>query len=728
MNRREWVKQSLILPSLPLQNYALGKDQNAQNGYLSNVAGTESKWGNSQVQLRVQGSSESLWTFQAGSKTVAIRPPSFLIDGKARTAILISPKAIGPPQDLGNAIYEQRFSGQFADESGLSLELVFRFAHESPVVRFRYILHAQSEAKLTGDGAQLRYGQVSFADMTRRVEIQLSAFNDMLHSYTVAELPIGQRAFEDESGLIGPILAGADERNRAFLLAYEHGAQVPDAFLEFKLTADGCVALDARKANYLAGQAADGFSTVWMQAAGSDRGLDELATQYRRFILRGLSVGGETRRPYIFYNTWNFQERNKWFNGKPYLASMTSERLLSEIDTAHRMGIDVFVIDTGWYEKTGDWKVSHSRFPNALTDIKNRLDQYGMKLGLWFDPTAAAKSSAMLAANRQCVRTRNGVEGAPHPIWETEESYPMCLVSPYSDAFADTLIRVARETGARYFKWDAIAQYGCDSAHHWHGGGGNTQAERWNSYAFQLPHQMAPVAEKVAAAVRDIIIDFDITESERAVGLSFLSAGKFFLINNGPYLFNYDLPLDREHQNWNLFFYPGPARTWICRSPLTYDKWIPSILFLTHYFPDDPESSQLINVGSLILGQNGIWGDLPAVSAAGVERIGNILQRYKRVRDDITASDPIVTGAVGSSPEIHEKISTQTGKGAVVLFATAKGKFRYVTSHRSDRNFWAAGKVAVHYDRKGRAVLETDFTSPGAAIVFFGTEENPPKS
>src|SRR3954454_24351038 len=93
----------------------------------------------------------------------------------------------------------------------------------------------------------------------------------------------------------------------------------------------------------------------------------------------------------------------------------------------------------------------------------------------------------------------------------------------------------------------------------------------------------------------------------------------------------------RKSRTGIYFFYPGPARTWICRSPLTYDRWLPSILLLTHYFPDDPASSQMVNVASLILGQNGIWGDLPKVSEAGIAGIAEIIRRYKEVRDDITA-------------------------------------------------------------------------------------------
>ncbi len=107
----------------------------------------------------------------------------------------------------------------------------------------------------------------------------------------------------------------------------------------------------------------------------------------------------ESRKPYIFYNTWNFQERNKLWNDKPYLESMNEDRMLKEIDVAHRMGVDVFVLDSGWYEKTGDWTVSSERFPNGLKTVKARLDSYGMKLGLWIGPTIGGSIQPGRCAN-----------------------------------------------------------------------------------------------------------------------------------------------------------------------------------------------------------------------------------------------------------------------------------------------------------------------------------------
>jgi alpha-galactosidase len=72
---------------------------------------------------------------------------------------------------------------------------------------------------------------------------------------------------------------------------------------------------------------------------------------YRRFFLEEVCINPQSRKPYIFYNTWNHQERLKYFRGQPPYSEMNAERMLAEIDVAHRLGVDVFVIDTGWYRE-----------------------------------------------------------------------------------------------------------------------------------------------------------------------------------------------------------------------------------------------------------------------------------------------------------------------------------------------------------------------------------------
>jgi alpha-galactosidase len=131
---------------------------------------------------------------------------------------------------------------------------------------------------------------------------------------------------------------------------------------------------------------------------------------------------------------------------------------------------------------------------------------------------------------------------------------------------------------------------------------------------------------------------------------------------------------------------------------------------------------QEVSVASLILGQNGIWGDLLNVSDPGVNFIGGTLAKYKRVRDDITESDPVVTGIVSGSPEIHEKISATNGHGAVVIFATVRGTYEYVTHHKTAEEHWSTEGVNVSQDKSGRAVIVASFDKPGAKIVFFGVQ------
>ena len=682
---------------------------------------------NDQVWIALSSAQRGdLWEYGAvHSRSVhRFAPPIFEINGKLIPGNVRHFSPSGLPTQLSNEVTEYDFEGALAQAPHLTLGIQFQVNEKTPVIRFRYTLKGDEQYMLTAVSGRekLTYLQTSLSELPDAVEVSLSTFVQLTHSYTLSEKMIGDKDFEDSTTLMGPILAASDG-HRSFLLAYEHGSPVPDEYIQFQLGAGRSVSLAAVKGNYIPDQpinADNGYRTVWMDTADVQGDMNRLASAFRTFVLTYMTQNTGSRRPYIFYNTWNFQERNKWWNGKSYLDSMNEDHILKEIDVAHRIGIEVFVLDTGWYEKTGDWNVNLERFPDGLASVKAKLDGYGMKLGLWIGPLEAAASSKAVRQHPDWRISRDGMVEAPHEVWGTEGSYWMCIESGYADALADELIRVAKETGARYFKWDGISQYGCNDPHHNHGNENNSAQERSDLYSFQIIRYMDRIADKVAAAVPGTIVDFDITEAGRPVGLAFLSSGKYFLMNNGPYYQSYDLSIDASKTNSNLFFNQGQARTWIARSPLTYDKWIPSVLFLTHYFPDDPRQWQEQSVASLILGQNGIWGDLLSVSDSGVDYIGGILGKYKQVRDDITQSDPVVTGVISGSPEIHEKIFAATGRGAVVIFATEPGTYRYVTAHKTTAEFWATDGIKITFDSSGRASIEANFKKPGAKIVFFG--------
>ena len=667
------------------------------------------------------GGENTLMTYTCGDASRSLCGPVFEVDGEALLPRFSSVKLVSETS-LNHAVTEYALDAAYADRPSLTLRVLLRVADSSPILKFKYLLMGDGRARLTKkEGEKLDYTALRVAAGETLTEVRFSEFNELLHSFCMNEVPVEESFYANRTAVMGPLLTGSDG-TVSYLLAYEHGSQYPDAFIQFRFTEEREVILSARKGNYLTGVVAVEcpLETIWMDFGMVHGDGDALAAAFREFQLKYVTLNQESRKPYIFYNTWCFQERNCFWNHKNYLADMNEERMMAEIDVAHEMGVDVFVIDTGWYEKTGDWLVNRARFADGMKAVKAKLDSYGMKLGLWIGPPQAAVTSKALAENPACKMTWNGSTGNPFPVWLTEESYNMCLVSDYWKALADTLINLSKELGVSYFKWDAVGQYGCNDPHHHHGTDENTPEERADAYAFRLGIYMQKIVDRICVACPDVIVDFDITEGYRSVGLGFLSVGKYFLINNGPYYQNYNIPFDRNTVWSNIFVHAGPARPWICRTPLTFDKWIPSVLFLTHYLPDDPIGSQDINLASLILGQNGIWGDLPAVSPEGRARFGEILSYYKQVRDDVTAEAAIKSGMTGSAFECYEKIHSETGRGVICVFATVQDTFRYVTKKKTAPTFRASMPVTVTPLADGTASVEIQFHGEGAAMIFFG--------
>ena len=331
-------------------------------------------------------------------ENTAFMQPVYNVDGKDLCDFVYE-ASLGQ-RTLKNGGEEETVRYRSASKKDIALELTMRSFPGSAIVRWRYALVSDGAHKLTKPAGRDRLQYFTLPmPCGACTEIHLSEFDSIAHTFAPTYVPVDRSDIEVGTDVMGPILLFEGQESSC-LFAYEHGSETPDRYLQFVL--NGQLTVEAVKGNYWHNKPLVREVSVWFEY-GCAATRAELLKHYRTFFLKYICENPASRTPYIFYNTWNGQERNKYFNGRPYLETLNLEHTLKEIDIAYRMGIEVFVIDTGWYNKTGDWIVDDVRFPDHLKQIKAKLDGYGMKLGLWFNPIVAAKSTAIFREHPEYV-------------------------------------------------------------------------------------------------------------------------------------------------------------------------------------------------------------------------------------------------------------------------------------------------------------------------------------
>jgi alpha-galactosidase len=141
--------------------------------------------------------------------------------------------------------------------------------------------------------------------------------------------------------------------------------------------------------------------------------------------------------------------------------------------------------------------------------------------------------------------------------------------------------------------------------------------------------------------------------------------------------------------------------------------------------PDAPLSSQENNLASLVLGGNGLWGDLPGLSIEDLAFWHTHLSDYKRVAQGVTRAYPRQQGFTGSSPEVYEKVDPETSSGIVVFFSVTPGETKYCTQPLDpDQLETVKGADRWSLKEDGRIELVVKLDKDGAKVVFiFGKEQ-----
>lgn len=145
----------------------------------------------------------------------------------------------------------------------------------------------------------------------------------------------------------------------------------------------------------------------------SAQGFGGLSRRYHRCIRKHLCRGKYSRqsRP-VLINSWEAAYFD--FNGE------TIYRLARE---AAELGIDMVVMDDGWFGKRddddsglGDWQVNEEKLGCTLGELIRRINAVGIKFGIWIEPEMVSEDSdiyrshpdwAIRIPGREPVRARN---------------------------------------------------------------------------------------------------------------------------------------------------------------------------------------------------------------------------------------------------------------------------------------------------------------------------------
>jgi len=158
---------------------------------------------------------------------------SFEINGKQLPAVVKDIKASAAVTVLSNCVSQYQFQGSFISEPALQLQIIFQVSPDNPVVRFQYALKTTKPLLLTKEIGKDNINYVSVASISSKIkEVRLSEFNERFHATSKTEYLLGEKYFENEAAVMGPI-AVSGNGNESLLMAYEHGSQYPDRFLNF---------------------------------------------------------------------------------------------------------------------------------------------------------------------------------------------------------------------------------------------------------------------------------------------------------------------------------------------------------------------------------------------------------------------------------------------------------------------------------------------------------------
>ena len=193
--------------------------------------------------------------------------------------------------------------------------------------------------------------------------------------------------------------------------------------------------------------AKENFQTPEAVMVYSDSGLNDMSQTFHRLYGRRLARGYWRDRPRPILN-------NNW---EATYFDFTEERLVEIAAKAKSCGVELFVLDDGWFGERnndhaglGDWTPNKERLPWGIRGISEKIEALGMKFGLWFEPEMTNKDSELYRAHPDWIlKTPN--RSVSHGRYQYVLDFSRKEVV---DCIYAMMEKILSEAKISYIKWD----------------------------------------------------------------------------------------------------------------------------------------------------------------------------------------------------------------------------------------------------------------------------------
>ena len=189
------------------------------------------------------------------------------------------------------------------------------------------------------------------------------------------------------------------------------------------------------------------FETPEALLAYSGRGLNGMSQNFHTVLRRHLLPPRwrDVPRP-ILLNSWE---------GMYYDVSLAKIEVQARL--AKDLGIELFVLDDGWFRKgndsrssMGDWSCNTAKLPGGIEAAADLVHGFGLKFGLWFEPEAVSRDSDLFRAHPDWILQVPGLEPR-----EGRHEYLLDLGRAEVRQYLLEVLNLYLDTGKiDYIKWD----------------------------------------------------------------------------------------------------------------------------------------------------------------------------------------------------------------------------------------------------------------------------------